>query len=479
MDKEKQILRILIITLLICLPSYSQLENNFQPIKKEFNIEGKKKASVSFQLDYLEPFQFELDYVAQWNKEAKGKFVLLLNKIKVIGVEIVEMNANKRLKFMVPKGFFKKGENEISFEVFPPGQNVFFKGIKIYNYYGISPNSPVGYVLYDKRTRKVADSNSFVGKLARLFFPFMLVFFSLIAYLVFLRVILFDNFLNCYLSCRKFLFLPILLPWITLTSSLLAPYYIRFPEKTLVWLTILPLAIFHFLGGLISGLLKPRIMEIYLPNNKRGRIFAKLFHSINKNITKIITLVLLILLFGLPGYHESGDTVPNELLPLTIINEQNLDFNEFLVNSKYDFSKMISRSSGIPYFFSRVNERVISNYPIIPGILNLPIFFVAYVSGMDLHKNRISLSHITSVTVSLVSVVFIYFCLTSLCTKKNTAIFFTLVYALGTSVWSVASKAIWQHGPSVMFLSIALFFILNKNGKFISYSGFFPRNGRF
>ena len=182
--------------------------------------------------------------------------------------------------------------------------------------------------------------------------------------------------------------------------------------------------------------------------------------------------MLLVFLLSIPGYHGSGDTIPNEILPITIINEQNLDFDEFLEDPRYDFSEM-PHFNGLPYFFSRVKERIVSNYPIIPGILNLPVFFAANYFGLDLHKNRFYLSKITSVSISLVSIAFIYLCMRILCVNKNTAISFSLIYALGTGVWSVASRAIWQHGPSVMFLSIALFFILNKKGESISYSGFF------
>ena len=36
----------------------------------------------------------------------------------------------------------------------------------------------------------------------------------------------------------------------------------------------------------------------------------------------------------------------------------------------------------------------------------------------------------------------------------------TFLFAFSTSVWSTASRALWQHGPSVLFLSLALYLIL-------------------
>lgn len=41
-------------------------------------------------------------------------------------------------------------------------------------------------------------------------------------------------------------------------------------------------------------------------------------------------------------------------------------------------------------------------------------------------------------------------------TRRRLAVTVGAVFALGTSVWSIASRGLWQHGPSVLFVTVAL-----------------------
>jgi hypothetical protein len=56
------------------------------------------------------------------------------------------------------------------------------------------------------------------------------------------------------------------------------------------------------------------------------------------------------------------------------------------------------------------------------------------------------------------------------CRSEGEALFFALVYAFGTTVWSVASRAMLQHGPSVLFLSVALWALL-RGGSAVPWAG--------
>lgn len=49
----------------------------------------------------------------------------------------------------------------------------------------------------------------------------------------------------------------------------------------------------------------------------------------------------------------------------------------------------------------------------------------------------------------------------------------SLVFAFATSAWSTAGRALWQHGPSMLFLSIAIYLILRarKDPPVIQYAG--------
>ena len=63
--------------------------------------------------------------------------------------------------------------------------------------------------------------------------------------------------------------------------------------------------------------------------------------------------------------------------------------------------------------------------------------------------------------------------LTKICKKRITAILFSLIYAFTTSVWSITSRGIWQHGPSLLFITISLSILFSKKENLIPYSGFF------
>jgi hypothetical protein len=77
-----------------------------------------------------------------------------------------------------------------------------------------------------------------------------------------------------------------------------------------------------------------------------------------------IALPLTIFLIGM-RYVGSGDTEPAELLPISLLTEGNLDFNEF-------------KSSGdLLYAYVRIGGRVVSSYPIMAGLLNVPVYAIA------------------------------------------------------------------------------------------------------
>lgn len=150
-------------------------------------------------------------------------------------------------------------------------------------------------------------------------------------------------------------------------------------------------------------------------------------------------------------YLGSGDTVPAELLPISLLEDHDFDFREFVPGD-------------LPYWFRIVRGRVVSNYPVLPGVLNVPVYAAASLARVDLYTHRFFLSMLTSSGVAALSVLFLYLALKRVCRSEREAVFFALVYAFGTTVWSVASRGLFQHGPSVLFLSIALWALYRGGG---------------
>lgn len=169
---------------------------------------------------------------------------------------------------------------------------------------------------------------------------------------------------------------------------------------------------------------------------------------------------LAVLAFGVPlfvylapwRYEGGGDSVPAELLPISILTDGDLDFNEF-----------VSKEKDLPYWFRSVNGRVVSAFPIMAGLLNLPMYFGARLLGMDIYVRREVLSLLTASGLAALSVLFVFLCLRQLGHSRGQALFFAWVYAFATCVWSVASRVLLQHTPSLFFLTGAISLLLCQN----------------
>lgn len=146
-----------------------------------------------------------------------------------------------------------------------------------------------------------------------------------------------------------------------------------------------------------------------------------------------------------------GDTTPAELLPLALERNRSLYFDGFEGENTW--------------WFHRVNGHFVSGYPIVPGFFNIPAYAIARWRGVPLDAaHRSLLSMISASIVTAASVAFFFLALSRIVTKRATAIAGTLVYAFATTAFSVAARGIWQHGPSLLFLTIGLW-LLTRGGR--------------
>ncbi|HTO77391.1 MAG TPA: hypothetical protein VMQ61_15060 [Thermoanaerobaculia bacterium] len=144
-------------------------------------------------------------------------------------------------------------------------------------------------------------------------------------------------------------------------------------------------------------------------------------------------------------YLGSGDTAPAELLPVAVLDHHALNFDAF-----------VQPGETLPYWFRVRNGHVVSDYPVVPGLLNVPVFAAAKAAGLPLFENRFRLSLVTSAALAAGSVLFLFLALRRIGRSDLAAFGFALLYAFGTEVWSVAGKGLFQHGPSLFFLTLAL-----------------------
>lgn len=193
-----------------------------------------------------------------------------------------------------------------------------------------------------------------------------------------------------------------------------------------------------------------RVAEAHPP--RRNTFFAP--------VLAVAAFLLPLLVFFAGPYSGSGDTEPAELLPISILSDGRLDFDRFYAGRP-----------DLPYAFRRVGGRVVSAYPIGAGLANVPVFAVARLFGVDLFAHRFVLSHVTAALLASASVLFLFLALRSICDSQRQALFFALVYAFGTEVWSVASRGLWQHGPSLFFLCASWWLLLSDNPRRVALAG--------
>lgn len=189
---------------------------------------------------------------------------------------------------------------------------------------------------------------------------------------------------------------------------------------------------------------------------------------------------------------ESTDTVGNELLPIAVLEHHALSFEAFYVgphsdgsypggasaiapgavpaNATYRVSPQ-SASEGLPWWFRRHGQHVVSLYPIGPGLLNTPVFWIAWRLGQPIDERVVPLTHVTTSIVAALSVACVYLALAQVCAERRTAAFLTLAFAFGTAVWSTNSRSLFQHGPVVLFLSAALAALLTRRPGMVALAG--------
>jgi len=161
---------------------------------------------------------------------------------------------------------------------------------------------------------------------------------------------------------------------------------------------------------------------------------------------------------------DSADTLAASLLPFAILNTH----VPWLMAS----SPLITPENIVS--FMPVNNILYSSYPIVTPILVTPLYVPSYITMNLLHipldmsnstcflivfiMEKIAASFITAAAVV------IFFAGLKEIVRRNVALVTTLILAFGTSMWSINSQALWQHGMIALLFSI-LFYLIVRNEK--------------
>jgi hypothetical protein len=168
----------------------------------------------------------------------------------------------------------------------------------------------------------------------------------------------------------------------------------------------------------------------------------------------------------------SGDTLPARYLPLSLLREGTfyLDSFPFL----YDDRVQVERRGGLPYYVTRAKGHYVSWYPVGAALFAVPVYVPAVLASINPESPSLAvLEKLSAAVIVALSAVLLYLILLRV-TTRVVALALVVVYALGTSNFSVSSQAVWQHGPSQLALIATLYCLVRGHDepRWVSLAGF-------
>jgi hypothetical protein len=171
-----------------------------------------------------------------------------------------------------------------------------------------------------------------------------------------------------------------------------------------------------------------------------------------------VIVATLFIVFNL-NFREIGglDSVPNMLLPASVLRELDTDLDEFEALLRADDLRRKL------YVFGTVQDsrgHMVSSYPIGSALVALPVYAVPVWAGWlgTLEDYHLMAKLAASLIVAL-SAGFLFLAAAEIAGRKP-ALLLALAYGLGSDAWTVASQSLWQHGPGMLCLAVALLLVL-------------------
>ena len=192
----------------------------------------------------------------------------------------------------------------------------------------------------------------------------------------------------------------------------------------------------------------------------------------NKKIDAILLLIFSLIVYLANGVTiSSGDSIPNSLLAFNLLENHNLNFDDFRT------SYLCSKSYSNCYFFLEANNGHLSSlYPIGSAIVTFPLYLIFYIylkltnyisvpidltaANFEVHRlffEKLAASIITALTVS------IFYLSLRLKFKRGLSLLATLIFAFATNTWMTSSQGLWQHGISNLAIVSTIFCLLKAN----------------
>jgi hypothetical protein len=179
----------------------------------------------------------------------------------------------------------------------------------------------------------------------------------------------------------------------------------------------------------------------------------------------LLLFLAIALVYLAPGRKpENWDALPARYLPLSILREFDLDLDEF----PFLYEEVLQ------YYLQYSKGHYVSTFPPGPPLLATPVYLLPVLSGLAPPSPWLPfLEKLSATMIAALSAIFLYLALRRL-TAARIALMIVLVYAFGTSTFSVSSQSLWQHGPSQLLLAMTIYWLVRGLHErwFVPFAGF-------
>jgi hypothetical protein len=206
------------------------------------------------------------------------------------------------------------------------------------------------------------------------------------------------------------------------------------------------------------------LLRASLSRRRRGLTFGNA--SMNMQKFSLLVVFVVVFLAHLQSKNiTSGDSRWFIPTAISIIHHHDINLDEYIARIESDNY----------YHIKFINGHAYNMFPIGTAILSLPVVWMidtlldrtAGISFEDhVKENRSEQTErfIASIFVALAAVFMFLIAHISAGTNHGPYLI-AFVFAFGTSAWSTASRALWQHGPSMMLLSAGLYCLLKARDR--------------
>jgi hypothetical protein len=144
-----------------------------------------------------------------------------------------------------------------------------------------------------------------------------------------------------------------------------------------------------------------------------------------------------------------GDTTFNSLLPWRILQGEGLYYSKTYV-------ELMGSKGLLP-----IGNGFLPVFPIGPGFLGLPTALIQYFWSPEPLNHLIAWNQkVTAVWVAAFSTAVVFQIVYLISRKFSLSLLLTAGFALGTSQPTISAAVLWQHGPSILLISLGLLFLI-------------------